>query len=114
MKIKILTPVVDYRGENVKQTDERGIKKKNDKGEEVELTWRDVAFEALNGFTKDEQPTSETRQQCYQLTNKIFSNDEIDLTVVQMAFILDRVDKVYMYSPMICGRSKEFFELKEK
>jgi hypothetical protein len=68
-----------------------------------------VVFNALNSVTEREQMTSEDKQQCYQLTNKMYSNDEIDLTVEQAAFILARIEKIYT-SPMICGKSKEFFK----
>lgn len=103
MKIKITTPVTNYKNEIIKEKDEKGV--------ERESTWRDVVFTALNNLGRDEQLTSESKQQCYQLTNKIYSNDEIDLTVEQVAFILGRIDKIYV-SPMIVGKSKEFFDPK--
>ena len=108
MKYKITTPIIDYENKTLKISDDEG------KPTEKEKTFRDVCYEALNKFLVEEKPTSETTQQCYQLTHRIWSNDEIELTLDQVAFIKGRIKKIFSFSPLILGRSGEFFEPKTK
>jgi len=104
MKVNILSEIKDYKDKPLKASD--GVKAEN-------LTWRTIVFNALNTFTKDEQPTGEIKAKCYRITKKIYDSKTPDLTVDERAVVLERIDKIYS-SPLICGKSKEFFDEKEK
>jgi len=101
MKVNILSAIKDYKGENIK------------KNEKEDITWQDVVYTSLNNFAPGEQPTSEVKQKCYQITKKIYDSNEPDLTVSEIAFILERIEKIQMM-PIICGKAKEFFDKKEE
>lgn len=107
MKIKITTPVVNYKGENIKVTD-------NGKLTDTNFTFQDLCYRAVSEPFEGEKMTGETRQQCHQLSIKLFSNDVIDITHTQIGFIMDRVEKVFFNSPMFCGKAKEFFDNEKK
>jgi hypothetical protein len=103
MTINVTTQITDYEGKPVKETPAE---------DSPVVTLRSVFFTALNNFTRDEMPTGEIKTQCYQITQKVFANKEVDLTVDQRALILERVRKIYT-SPLICGRVEELLNEKK-
>ena len=100
MKIRILDKILNYEGRPIKESGA---------SDSPDITWRSVIFTALNNFAQDEKPTGEIKTKCYQITKKVFDSNEPDLTVDQRALVLERIEKIYS-SPLIIGRSKEFFE----
>lgn len=99
MKVNVLGILLDYEG-----------KPKSD-GENQDLTWRSVFYNALNSIAPNEVQTAEEKQKSYQLTLKIYQHNEIDLTLDDQVFILKRVEKIY--NPLVCGRTAELFDNKE-
>jgi len=100
MKINIKETIKDYEGKPVKE---------GEKGKEEEVTWRSIAYLALNNVIKDELLTAEDRGKCYQITSKLYANREPDLTISEIAFILARIQKFFVNNPLVCGRAEEFF-----
>ena len=100
MKLKIKTEVLDYEGKPIKVSDTEN------------LVWRTVVFNALNSVVPNEVLTGEQKARCYRITQKIYDSNEPDLTVEERSFVLERIEKVFN-SPLICGKSKEFFEEKQ-
>ncbi len=98
MKLKITEPVLSYEGKPIKD----GTR---------EINWRDVIYVALHNFQKDEIPTGEMKAKSYAITTKAYNASEIDLTVNEVAYVLERIDKIYS-DPLICGRAKDFFDKK--
>lgn len=94
MKFKITEPIMNYEGKPFMEN-------------EKPVTYRAIFNLALNSFQQDEKPTAEEKAQAFQLTMKIFSSNEIDLTVEERALIQKRVDMNYNY-PLFIGRTKEF------
>lgn len=97
MKIKVTDPILDYENKPIK-----GV------NDEITL-WRTIFFVALNNFAKDETPTSEMKEKSYKLTKSIFDKEEVDLSVAERAYLLERIEKMYP-QPLICGKAKELFE----
>lgn len=102
MKVQILTEVLGYDNKSVPTKDE-------DSGKMRPLTWKDVATIALNNVGPENKVmTGEQIAKSYAVSNKIYASKEPDLTVNELAYIIERIDVVYT-SPLICGRAKEFF-----
>lgn len=96
MKFKVTEGILDYKNQPIKEGEEQ-------------VTYRGVFNMALNSFEQEEKPTSEEKAKCFQLTLKLFSNNEVDLSVDERALIKSRVEKIYN-SPLIFGRVTEFLE----
>lgn len=109
MKIKITDPILDYEDKPISLTDENGLPIKPEKY----LVWRTVVYQALNNPKRDETLTAEDSDKSYQITTKVYRNNEPDLTVSELGYILERIDKVYMNSPLIRGKAHEFFNKPE-
>ncbi len=95
MKVLVTDKILDYEGNPLKDGDR-------------ELTWRDVIFLSMNTQLKDEVLTSEQKEKCYQITTKAYQGNEVDYTIDQVAYILERIKKIY--NPLIVGRSEEYFD----
>jgi len=133
MKIKVTEPILDYQDKPIPetsgtisianlpdvQTPEEALdwfEKREDliKTAKTDLTWRVIIDIALNSVAKGEVSLpSEKRNHAYQITKKIYEQNEPDLTVEERAFILERIGKMYP-SPLINGRAKEIFEEKKE
>lgn len=120
MKINLNQVPNNYEGEPLQAADEKNPLK-NEKGEFVyedgkqvfhlkPLTYRVIFSIALNTWLKDEQPTAEDKGKIYQLSTKIYSSDEPDFTVDDLAFIKERVGKVH--NALIYGRVSDLLEPK--
>lgn len=86
---------------------------KNYEGKEIveyekPVTLRDVFSTALNSTLPDEKLTADQKVKIYQITTKLYENDEADLTVDQLALIKEQVGKVY--NPLVYGRVCEFLD----
>lgn len=99
MKVNVLTKVIGYDKKPVKDG-------------QADLVWKNVFFQALNNFTKDEQPSNELKIRCYQITKKIFDSNDPDLAVDERALVMERVKK--MFAPLICGEVEKFLEEPKK
>ena len=99
MKFKVTDKILDYDGQAIKET------------EDQDLNWKRVIHTALNNSTRDEVLTAEIKEKCYQITTKVYKTNEPDLTVSEIAFVLERIGKIYT-SPLIIGRSEEYFNKK--
>lgn len=135
MKVKITQELLDYDGTPMREGEVKLTKslvsqfeslfisgKVNQKGiidslrSEVDrepFTYRVVINNALNSITQEgdrpEVLSATDKAKCYEITKKIFSSKEPDLTDDQITFIIQRVEKVYLL-PIICGRIREFFK----
>ena len=58
---------------------------------------------ALNSVAPNETLTAEQKAKIYQLSLKIWSRKEVDFTIDDLAFLKERVNKIFV-SPMLCGR----------
>lgn len=68
------------------------------------LTYRVLFYAALNNFRPDEPvPTSETKARCFGLMQKLFTSQEVSLTVEECALLKERIG--ILYSPLIYGMS---------
>jgi len=124
MKIKLTEPILDYEGKSFQQGTiiiTASLIQSIEKGQKEDilqklklllsapLTFRDVFFTALNSQEEGEKLTVEQKVQMYQITKKVFSGEEPDFTLKELAFIQERVEKIYIL-PLIVGRVKEVFE----
>jgi hypothetical protein len=74
------------------------------------LTLRDAISTAINTTPVDRNRpmTNEQKNKAYQISLKLWSKKEINLTIDDMAFIKERVSDVY--NPLIVGRISDIFE----
>ena len=69
---------------------------------------RDVFAIAINSQTRDEILTAEQKAKIYQLSVKLYSDNEVELTLDDRAFIKERAGKIW--TPLIYGRICEILE----
>jgi hypothetical protein len=99
MKINVIAFISNYDGKPV-----LGENKKP-----VDL--RTIFSFALNNQVQGETPqTAEQKNKIFQLSLKLYKDKEVDFTVDDLAFIKERVGKVW--SPLIYGRVCEIIEKK--
>ena len=122
MKIKITDPILDYENNpfvekvTVLKSSIIDVLKRDGSKEDLllqlgkifqePLTYRDVFNTALNSLAKDEIMTAQDKSKSYEITLKCFKTNEPDFTTSQVAFIINRVEKIYNL-PLIIGRVKE-------
>jgi ABC-type phosphate transport system substrate-binding protein len=99
MKIKVEDKILDYEGKEVLKDDKTAF------------TVRDAISIALNGQLRDENITAEQKNKIFQISIKIWSNKEVDLTVDDRAFIKERAGK--LLSALVYGRLSEILEEKK-
>lgn len=74
-----------------------------------EITLRDVCVAALtSGFEGEARMTAPVKLELYLLSVKIFQNDEVDLTVEEIALVKKRIGIIC--PPLIVGRAYELLE----
>lgn len=95
MTIDVTQTIKNYAGENV---DYQG----------KPLTLRDAFTGAINNTLPNEVLTAEQKAKIYALSIKIYSANEINLTVDDMAFIKERC--AIIWNPLIYGRVCELFD----
>lgn len=100
MKVNLLQLILDYEGKPVK----------DENGKEIEL--RAILSTALNSQLRDEILTAEDKNKIFQLSVKLWKDDEADFTVDDLAFMKERVGKIH--TPLAFGRVAEIFEGKKE
>lgn len=99
MKVNVLQTIKNYEGKDMT----------NDSGGKMSL--RDVISTALNNLAPEEKSTAELQNKAFQLSLKIYSTNDPDLSVDERSLILERVSKIYP-SPIVSGRMRQLFEEK--
>lgn len=102
MKVDVTQILTDYQGKDLTQ----GPKK-----EKLEL--RSVISTAVNtmNLQGEKSMTSEEKNKAYQISTRVWSKKEVDFTVEQLAFIKEKVGKVY--NPLVYGRICDIIEKKK-
>jgi hypothetical protein len=100
MKFNVKSEILDYDGKPVKEN------------EKDNATWKKIIFNALNNILPDEKLTAEQKEKCYDLTARAYAREEVEYSVEEVAFILERVKRIY--TPLIVGRAIQFFEGEKK
>src|SRR5215813_9015789 len=95
MRVKVTAQLTDYEGRKLVD------------GKDP-VTFRKVFATALNAFDEKERPTPEKMAQIYSLSVKLYSGDEVDLTLEEAALIKECVGKVY--NPLVYGRTVDLLE----
>lgn len=103
MRIDTRQTLKDYEGNDIKET-----KVKNGVSEETPLTIRDVISIALNSQFRDEVFTAEKKAQIFQLSLKIYKDNEVNLTAEEIVLIKEQVGKIY--NPLVYGRVSEIID----
>jgi hypothetical protein len=85
---------------------------KNLRGEDLpNLTLKAVAIEALLAMYEDERTlTGEEKAKRYLLATRIYANDELDLTVEEIAQVKQIIGRGY--GPLIVGQAWDMLECK--
>jgi hypothetical protein len=111
MRIDITQGINDYEGNvamTVKVENGKPVLDKDNRPIQVPEQIRTYFINALNGTLTDEVLVAEDKAQIYYLSVKLYRGKEVDLTVSDQKFILDRVGKIY--NPLIYGRIMDLFE----
>lgn len=95
MRIKISDQLTDYEGRKLVEGSEP-------------VTFRRVFTTALNLFEDKDRPEPDQMAMIYALSTKLYSGNEVDLTLEEAALIKERVGKVY--NPLIYGRTCDLLE----
>jgi len=85
MKINVTEKILNYEGNPIKEGEE---------GKEKDLTVRTAIAFALNALAREEIQTAEDKAKIYQLSTKLYSNNEPDFTLDDRKFIKDRAAKI--------------------
>ena len=100
MKYKVTETICDYDGKPLKV-------------EKDDLTWRTVIHTALNSkLTEDAQLPKEKVMLCYDMTRRAFEHEEVEFSVSEVAFLLDRILKTY--NKIVVGRAEDYFNKKNE
>lgn len=114
MKLNVKQPILDYEGNplmvNKTNPDGSPVYDENKKMIQVAETLRSYLVTALNNIVQGENETFTVEQKAkvYALTTKIYKSKEVNLTVDDLAFIKDRVGKVY--GALVYGRICDILE----
>jgi hypothetical protein len=99
MKINVSQPLNSYEGKPLVEN-------------EKPILLRSVIINALNYTTKDTKPTTaEEKMGLYELSVKVFNEDEIELSSEQISMI--KKNMAEMFSPVITGQACMILEGKE-
>lgn len=99
MKINVMDNMVDYEGNVVHEAGPKSAPE----------ILRRYFLNAVNSLPPGEVATAEVLNKAYQLSIKLCASKEVDLTVDERSFILERIQKTYN-SALIYGRVKDLFE----
>jgi hypothetical protein len=72
------------------------------------VTFRRVFATALNASDEKDRPGPEKMAQIYALSVKLYSGEEIELTLEEATLIKEQVGKVY--NPLVYGRTVDLLE----
>jgi hypothetical protein len=107
MKIDVTQPIKEYDGRDVLGPDNQPV------------PIRTVLVNALGTPSSGPDPdhpgqqlhmTTESRNQRYALSTKLWSKKKVDLSESEREFIIARVYEAYTDNPLICGRVKQVLE----
>lgn len=96
MKINLLDVPKDYEGKDIVDS-----KKKT-------LTYRDIFSTALNSQLANEIMGAEEKAKIFQLSLKLYKDNEVDLTLDEKVLIKTRASKIW--NPLVYGRICEILE----
>lgn len=97
MKVNMLQNLKDYTGKVI-----------ND-GDGVPATFRGIAVEALNSLSQHEAMGSEQKAKIFQLSQHLFTGNDVELSLDQRSLIKGQVAK--FYSALVYGRMCEILEV---
>lgn len=103
MKVNMTMSILDYDGTEVKDITDGESNKP--------LTVRATIYTALNTFMQEERDNLD-KDKLFELTMRAYSADEVDYDTEEAAVIIERVRKIY--NPLVLGRIKQLFEIKDK
>ena len=95
MRIKLTEQLADYEGRKLLDGNNP-------------VTFRRVFVTALNAFGENERSSPEQMAMIYALSTRLYSANEIDLSLEEAALIKDRVGKTY--NPLVYGRTCDLLE----
>ncbi len=95
MRIKVTDQLTDYEGRKLVD------------GKDP-VTFRRVFATALNAFDEKDRPAPEKMAQIYNLSVRLYSDDEVDLSLEEAALIKEQVGKVY--NALVYGRTCDVLE----
>ena len=82
---------------------------KDEKGKPVIM--RDIIVMSLNSVGSNEDWSKDEKIKAYELSLRLMSKDNVDLSIDEMKYILDCVGQVT--SPLVIGTLNKWFEQKE-
>jgi hypothetical protein len=98
MRIKVTDQLTDYEGRKLVE------------GKEP-VTFRRVFTTALNAVDEKDRPAPDKMALIYALSIKLYSGDEVDLTLEEATLIKEQVGKVY--NALVYGRTVDLLEGKQ-
>jgi len=102
MKVNVLQPLKDYQGKPLME--DSGELDKNKKPIMKSILMRSIILSALNYTPKDgKQDSAEEKMATYQLSLKIWTSNEIDLTSEQISKI--KANLAIMFAPLVAGQA---------
>jgi hypothetical protein len=110
MRINVTQGIKDYEGNFIKTTKlENGqpVMDSDNRPVQINETLRSYLIQALNSQVQGETMAAEDKNQIYQLSVKMYTSKEVSFTHHEIAFMEERVGKVY--GPLIYGRICDIF-----
>lgn len=101
MKIDVTQGLKNYDGKDIYL----------DSDNKVKATLREVLVAAANTETKGKPMTAENKAKAYQLSQKMYKDNDVNLTIDDMAFLKERVYEIFR--PVVAGQIEEIFEGKK-
>ena len=95
MRVKVSDQLTDYEGRKLVE----GVEP---------VTFRRVFATALNTFDENERPAPDQMAMIYALSVKLYTGNEVDLSLEEAAFIKERVGKTF--NPLVYGRTVDLLE----
>lgn len=101
MKINVKEVIKDYEEKDIFETGPEGKKS---------ITIRIVIVNSLNSIIPQEAMSADDKSKVFQLSMKMYTEDNPDFTVDELSFIKTRVGKIY--NPLVYGRICQIFDKK--
>jgi hypothetical protein len=95
MRVKVTDQLIDYEGRKLVDGTEP-------------VTFRRVFVTALNTFSDTDRPNPQQMALIYSLSNRLYENADVELTLEEAALIKDRVGKTF--NPLVYGRTVDLLE----
>lgn len=92
--------ILDLKGKPIKNSDK------------TDQTYQDLVLDILGGVADQEEvKNAELKRKIFKLSTIIASNNRVSLSPKQVAFIIERAEKISF--PLALGRLEEFFDCAE-